>query len=141
MSAAALRDRFAGRWALKRDIFNVDAEWLGHLDGHATFRPVDTGLHYLEEGTLEFAGLSATRATRAYRWHFPGAGQIDVRFDDDRPFHTFTYCDGRAHARHFCDPDDYAVTYDFSRWPTWRSEWRVEGPRKDYRMVSIFTRC
>jgi len=32
------------------------------------------------------------------------------------------------------------VTYDFRKYPQWRAEWRVEGPKKDYRMVTTYRR-
>lgn len=136
-----LKDRFAGSWTLRRDIFDVDSQWLGKFRGRAQFSPDGQGcLSYHEEGQLRFGGLAAMTATRDYIWTFPGGSQVAVLFDDARPFHRFDAALPRAKASHYCDPDDYAVTYDFSRWPEWRAEWRVEGPRKDYRMVSIYER-
>jgi len=41
---------------------------------------------------------------------------------------------------HWCDPDQYDGQYDFSRWPEWRCIWQVRGPRKDYRMTSLYCR-
>ena len=136
-----LREKFAGVWMLRRDIYDLDSEWIGRFQGQATFNlRGDDALDYHEEGKLAFGGLTAMTATRDYSWHFPGAGRVAVAFDDGRPFHEFDARQTRAEASHYCDPDDYAVTYDFAKWPEWRAEWRVEGPRKDYRMVSIFTR-
>lgn len=135
-----LRDRFSGLWHIKRDIYDLDSEWIGKFAGQARFTPDGDDLAYLEEGHLKFGGLTAMKATRAYRWTFPGDGQIAVQFDDGRAFHAFDATQTRARASHYCDPDDYDVTYDFTQWPEWRAAWRVEGPRKDYRMVSIYTR-
>jgi hypothetical protein len=75
-------------------------------------------------------------AERVYLWRASGAG-IEVLFDDGRPFHRI---DDSAEAAHWCDPDQYDVTYEFGRWPKWSSRWRVLGPRKDYVMVSNYSR-
>ena len=132
---------FRGHWFIKRDILDLDSEWLGRLEGHADFADLGGGaLHYREEGRLRFGGLEDVQASRDYRWQIHPSGRIDVSFADGRDFHSFDFAYGRAEASHFCDPDLYEVAYDFSRWPSWRAEWRVEGPRKDYRMVTIYTR-
>ncbi len=133
-------DRFVGDWNLRRDIYDLDSEWIGRFKGGASFVENDGGLDYAEEGKLQFGGLTAIKATRKYRWTFPGGTTIAVLFDDGRDFHEFDSSQKVAQASHYCDPDEYDVTYDFSRWPEWRAAWRVEGPRKSYRMVSIYTR-
>ena len=132
--------RFAGLWHLRRDIYDLDSEWIGRFAGQATFTPRDGGLDYFEDGQLQFGGLTAMTATRSYRWTFPEGTIVQVAFDDGRPFHSFDAAQSRAEASHYCDPDLYEVTYDFTTWPEWRAAWRVEGPRKDYRMVSIYSR-
>ena len=132
---------FEGRWSIRRDILDLDSEWLGRLQGQAIFVADGTNvLLYREEGRLKFGGLEDVQATRSYRWHFLGGNRIDVRFSDDAAFHGFEFTEGRAEASHYCDPDTYEVAYDFSQLPLWRAEWRVEGPRKDYRMVTIYER-
>ena len=137
----ALRDKFIGLWIIERDILDLDSEWIGRFDGQAEFKPSEEGLLYTEEGRLAFGGLEAMKATRSYTWRFPGATRVEVDFDDGSPFHGFDLGAGRVEASHYCDPDQYDVAYDFSAWPEWRAEWRVEGPRKDYRMVSIYRRA
>lgn len=139
--SADLVTLFCGTWAIRRDILDLDSEWLGRLDGEARFEDQGGGLLlYHEEGRLKFGGLEDIHASRDYRWQIRPDGRIDVNFDDGRVFHDFAFSFGRAEASHFCDPDLYEVTYDFTRWPEWRSEWRVEGPRKDYRMVTLYSR-
>ena len=135
-----IKARFRGRWAIRRHILDLDSEWLGKFTGIAVFSPVEAGLHYREEGKLQFGGLTAVRAERVYVWTVLAADRVRVLFEDGTHFHDFDPGQPRPKASHFCDPDDYDVTYDFSRWPEWRAEWRVEGPRKDYRLVSIYTR-
>lgn len=136
--------RFEGVWDLKRHIYDLDSEWLGKFEGQAKFSRTRGGLHYREEGKLQFGGLTAMTATRDYDWEFPdtgaAAGLVRIRFEDGRHFHDFDPEAARPKASHYCDPDEYDVTYDFRKWPDWRAEWRVEGPKKDYRMVSMYTR-
>lgn len=135
-----LRAAFRGGWLLERDILDLDSEWIGRFEGAASFEPSGETLHYREEGRLRFGGLEAIKATRSYIWTFPGGAEIAIRFEDDRPFHDFRFRQDRVEASHFCDPDQYDVAYDFGSWPLWKAEWRVEGPRKDYRMVSTYRR-
>lgn len=130
---------FARRWRIRRDILDLDSEWLGKLEGQAVFADQGGGLLlYREEGRLKFGGLEDVQASRDYRWQISDAGRIHVFFADGRAFHDFAFDYARAEASHYCDPDLYEVTYDFTRFPIWRAEWRVEGPRKDYRMVTIY---
>jgi uncharacterized protein DUF6314 len=130
--------RFEGRWHLHRDVFDILLELPGTFEGEALFEPVKDGLRYSEKGSLAFGGLTGLVTHRAYLWQFAADGLIDVYFEDGRLFHQFDPVRGRPRARHFCAPDDYQVVYDFRNWPQWRSEWRVEGPKKDYRMVSEY---
>lgn len=132
--------RFQGAWEIKRHILDLDSEWLGRFDGEAVFTVIRDGLHYREEGMLQFGGLTALKAERVYRWTLPGDGLVHVVFEDGVDFHSFDPGQRRPQASHYCDPDEYDVTYDFARWPEWRAEWRVEGPKKDYRLVSIYSR-
>ncbi|RED11342.1 DUF6314 family protein [Pontivivens insulae] len=132
-------DRFEGRWALKRDIFDLDSNWTGKLVGEAVFRRVGDWLELNERGTLKFAGLQAMEATRRYLWTSRD-GLIDVHFDDERFFHRFDPSLPVAEASHLCEADLYDVRYVFDDADHWRAEWRVVGPRKDYRMVSRHSR-
>ena len=140
-AGADLVTLFEGHWAIRRDILDLDSEWLGRLEGQAVFAPQGNGLMlYREEGRLKFGGLEDVQATRDYRWQVHAGGRVEVFFADGSAFHDFAFSYGRAEASHYCDPDTYEVTYDFTRWPEWRAEWRVEGPRKDYRMVTVYSR-
>jgi len=137
--ATELLAPFAGRWTIRRDIFDLESNWTGKFEGVGLFEPSDRGLAYLEQGELRFAGLPAFRATRGYHWHAEH-GQIIVEFEDGRFFHRFDPALRDTQASHFCDPDTYDVRYVFDLPDKWRAEWRVEGPRKDYRMVTNYTR-
>ncbi|WP_444464952.1 DUF6314 family protein [Rhodobacter capsulatus] len=128
---------FRGVWTLSRHILQADGPE-GRFAGQAVFTPEGAGLRYHEAGQLFLTGEVPMQAERDYLWHAEGA-QIVVRFEDGRDFHRFD--PEAAAAAHWCDPDDYRVRYDFAAWPAWSSEWRVTGPRKDYVMISHYTRA
>lgn len=131
---------FAGVWALSREISQSDGK-TARFEGEALFTPGADGLCYDEKGTLQIAGAAPMQAERRYLWRASGE-RIAVFFADGRPFHSFGLTDTNADttAAHWCDPDDYRVRYDFTGWPVWRADWRVKGPRKDYRMTSLYRR-
>lgn len=126
---------FTGVWALSRRILLADGTE-GRFSGQAVFAPEGAGLRYHEAGQLRVSG-AAMQAERSYLWHAEG-DQIVVRFADGRAFHRFT--PAAPHATHWCAPDDYRVSYDFSRWPVWAATWRVSGPRKEYVLLSHYHR-
>lgn len=131
---------FEGRWVLSRVVKDEHGGAEGHLTGEAVFTPQGAGrLLYEETGTLRYASQPPMAATRRYVWVAVEEG-IEVLFEDERPFHVIEQGRSMPDANHHCDPDLYHVSYDFTRWPAWSSTWRVVGPRKDYRMVSEYTR-
>lgn len=127
---------FTGLWRVRRQIsdhLGTDGQFIGEV----RFTPQNEGLLLTETGTLTI-GSTSFSAERRYEWRAEGEG-IAVYFDDGRFFHAFTL-EGHAAAAHWCDPDQYDVRYDFSRWPEWSATWRVKGPRKDYEMHSHYIR-
>ena len=126
---------FAGHWQISRQIDDRRAGAVALFEGNAWFDWASGDLIYAEDGLLQVPGQPPFRATRRYIWRRAKAG-IAVFFEDGRPFHTIS--DSRPDAAHWCDPDDYRVTYDFAAWPEWRAVWTVFGPRKDYRMDSVY---
>ncbi len=130
---------FEGAWAIDRRIDDFAACRIGTMTGRAVFEPAPWGLLYTETGTLMIEGQAPMQASRSYRWS-TARGRIALAFDDGGPFHDFDPTDPRAHATHLCGDDEYRVIYTFTRWPDWRAEWRVNGPRKDYRMSTNYTR-
>lgn len=129
---------FEGVWQLVRRIEDRAAGRSGGFEGRARLTRDGGDLRYHEEGCLSLPGADPMRAERRYVWSPDGQG-IAVRFEDGRAFHWFSLTDG-PEARHACDPDTYLVRYDFASWPVWRTTWTVTGPRKDYTMVSDYTR-
>lgn len=130
--ARVLRD-FEGTWQIARDII-PDVGLPAQFEGHGIWSPTDGGLSYVETGTLTMAGTAPMKAERRYHW----AEDLSIYFDDGRFFHTVPADGGET--RHWCDPDSYHVTYDFSDWPHFDVTWRVDGPRKSYTTTSRFTR-
>lgn len=124
---------FAGTWAIARTITPQTGP-AARFDGTARWVPSDRGLDYTEEGTLHMDGAAPMQATRAYVW----TPDMSIYFDDGRFFHQVPAAGGQT--RHFCDPDTYVGRYDFDDWPHFTVAWDVRGPRKDYRMISRFTR-
>lgn len=134
-------EAFEGEWTVERTIADVRAGRSGRFSGRAAFRPAaEGGLDYREEGTLVLDGAAPMTATRDYLWRDGGGGVIEVRFGDGRFFHRFLPEEPTPADVHRCDADTYRVRYDFARWPLWRAEWRVTGPRKDYAMTSAYRR-
>lgn len=129
---------FAGDWTIEREIEDIRAGTPGRFVGTARFSPVAEGLAYAEEGLISLGGSAGVQAVRRYLWRDGGANAIEVLFEDGRFFHRFYADEDTPAAVHDCPPDQYRVRYDFSRWPRWRAEWRVRGPRKDYAMVSRY---
>lgn len=137
----SLRD-FMGRWTIIREIRDQKNGTRGRLDGQAVFRAqVDDPeiLTYEERGQLQMDGGTPIAAERRYQWRqIPESRSIDIQFADGRPFHKLDLNCTMPFDTHFCEPDVYNVSYDFRSWPVWRCEWRVQGPRKDYRMWSRY---
>ncbi|MDJ1014917.1 MAG: DUF6314 family protein [Paracoccaceae bacterium] len=129
----------AGAWTIARVIRHADGNE-NRFDGTARFTWSGPRLIEDEEGFLTVSdGRPPVRATRRYIWAQEGA-RLEVMFHDMRPFHTVPLGTARPETTFLCPPDRYEVSYDFSRFPDWSSEWRVTGPRKDYRMVTSFAR-
>ncbi|MCH2163530.1 MAG: DUF6314 family protein [Marinovum sp.] len=133
-------DDFLGFWQITREIVDRASHQIGCFDGTAMFASDLRGLVYREDGILTLGAVASMRATRCYVWQTDGPS-IAVFFDDGRAFHTFSLNQALPMASHFCAPDTYEVTYDFSRWPNWSSNWKVTGPRKDYSMRSHYIRA
>lgn len=135
---------FEGRWRMTRRIEDARAGGgSGLFDGIAVFAPVGGGLAYAEAGELRLPDQAGLRAERRYLWRAAGAG-VDVCFEDGSDFHHINLSRKVATAWHECLPDFYEVSYNFSHWtsrrPEWRAIWRVQGPAKDYTMITDYRR-
>jgi hypothetical protein len=125
-----------GNWRLEREIAHADGS-VNQLTGTTRFQRSGQRLVQDEAGTLTL-GNQEVKATRRYIWAAADR-RLDVFFDDMRSFHTVFLGVARHETVHLCDPDRYAVSYDFTDWPNWTTHWQVEGPRKNYVMTSWYT--
>ena len=128
---------FVGTWSLAREVHHFDGlrgEMAGvlRIEGSGTDRAI-----YTEDGMLTLGGGDPLRATRRYLWR-AAPSAIDVSFEDGRPFHRIELSGTTPATVHLCDPDRYAVSYDFGQWPVWTAKWEVEGPNKGYMMHTTY---
>ena len=125
---------FEGVWMFDRVVEHASGD-RATVTGRATFTCDGAGLVQEEVGRMSLNGAPPLCATRRYLWR---AG-LQVCFEDGRDFHTVPAEGGTA--EHWCDPDHYTVQYEFGSWPDWTATWTVQGPNKDYRMVTRYTRA
>lgn len=125
---------FEGAWLFDRTIRHAGGD-RAVVTGRATFTRDAEGLVQEEVGQMSLNGAPPLTATRRYLWR-PG---LEVTFEDGRAFHAVPAMGGQA--EHWCAPDAYLVTYDFSAWPDWTATWQATGPRKDYLMVTRYVRA
>ncbi len=134
-----LADFTGYNWHISRPIEDRRAGMSGEFRGAAVLRPHGEGLLYHETGRLRLGKVPVLAAERKYLW-LQADDRIEVRFEDGRPFHSFRPEGRAAGTDHPCGRDLYRVTYDFTAWPAWSSEWVVVGPAKDYVMSSRYER-
>lgn len=107
-----------------------------HAAGSAVIRELADHWEYRESVKIKIASGQVFSGSRVYLWH-PREDGFEVMFEDGRPFHRISFV--APDARHWCDPDQYDVRYDFADWPIWSSRWVVKGPRKDYAMTTRYS--
>lgn len=125
---------FLGHWTVTRDITPAQGQG-ARFEGTAAWRAVQGGAQYHEIGTLRVGQGTGMTAERRYFW----AEDLSVYFEDGRLFHHVPA--GGGQTTHLCDPDIYVLDYDFAGWPRFELRHRVSGPRKDYAMITQFTRA
>lgn len=127
-----------GTWRFTRTIDNG-----ARMEGIALFTPREEGwLHYREDGTMRLPGGQSFEAYRSYLYA-PMAGGFAVYFDEDPPrlFHEILLGDGlTGHAPHQCAADLYESAYRFSKDGSFTVVHAVSGPKKGYRMETIYRR-
>ena len=128
-----LKDFTGCLWVISRQIMDYSQ------DANLTFTGRCEVLDgwYNETGQMVFSDGNSFSSTRRYRWKACTSG-VDVHFDDGRFFHQIDLSTNSPTATHFCDPDDYAVSYDFTHWPVWTAIWKVRGTRKNYEIHSCY---
>ena len=134
-----LRAFLSGPWRIARRIHDARQGLIGRLAGLGIFAPAPQGLAYDENGLLRFGGYQG-EATRRYLFAFDQTDAAVVRHADDSLFHRLNLSAGKDDIQHQCAEDYYRGRYrvlDENRFVT---IWDVTGPRKRYRMATLYTR-
>ena len=132
----ATQSYFSGQWQMVRIIENVGTGVIGEVWGQAEFQPDQLGLTCLESGVLRFQGADY-HTGRTSLWRFGANGQVEVQYEDGRPFHDFLI---RAPiALQFSGEDRFEIRYDFHP-GTWTSSWEMSGPSGTYLMTTRYRR-
>ncbi len=124
---------FEGKWQFSRIVRHASGD-LAEVTGQAVWTPQAGGLQCREAGQMVLNGAAPVSALQEFFWQ----EDLCVYFKDGRFFHQIPAMGGDA--AHWCEPDQYDVTYDFAGWPCWSATWRVKGPRKDYTLETRFSR-
>jgi hypothetical protein len=140
--ASQVMTRLAGAWSFDRVI-----EGQGSMKGLATFTPLDAeNLAYREQGRLKLQNGTELEAEREYVFCKRDRG-FEVFFKETPPrlFHAIELAasdDGALNgsADHLCSPDHYQSTYTFHPDGGFVIRHTVSGPRKDYTMITTYTR-
>ncbi len=141
-NASEVMPRLPGSWSFNRVI-----EGQGSMLGFATFTPLNLeGLAYREQGCLKLLSGAELEAERKYVFRDGDQG-FEVYFKETplRLFHAIELAayDGgvlSGSASHLCNLDLYQSTYTFRPDGSFLVRHVVSGPRKDYTMVTIYTR-
>lgn len=137
---ADLREFLSGNWSLDRLIIDRARRTSGRYRGEAKFSPSGPDLLYEETGTLILGGHRG-QAEQTYRYDFPdGNRRALVRFGDGRPFHDLDLSSGQDRKHYRCPPDLYEGVFVALGPAAWKTEWKVTGPRKDYDLVTMYSR-
>lgn len=144
-----LIDIFAGEWNFKREIRYLQTnELFATAIGNAVFtKSVEPNvLLYNETGKLT---LSATNTTtnfyKNYCYQFSG-DHFQVYFSDScKPqalYQNYRYNAAEATPvqEHLCNADTYNTKYLFDEQNAFRQKVEVMGPRKNYSIVTLFSR-
>ncbi|GAB3541867.1 DUF6314 family protein [Arthrobacter tecti] len=142
-SSPALRAFLPGTWEVRRTLKDLTSGTKGTFNGTATFTKHDDdgALLHREHGTLAWAGLAPTTATRALTWR-PGIDDysMNVFFEDGRFFHALNLENGSDTPEHLCQPDLYRGSFAIKDSDSWNYTWRVTGPNKNLRLTTRLSR-
>jgi hypothetical protein len=134
-----LRGFLPGRWRIARIIEDRRLGLTGSFRGRGVFTPEGMVLRYEEMGELRL-GDHRGPAQQSYDFVFRDDGQAEVRFRDGRFFHDLDLSAGHAEVVHLCGADTYRGQFEAVNDRSWRSYWRVSGPRKDQLIASQYRR-
>lgn len=135
-----------GRWSVDR---HFEGSYCGHFRGVADFVP-ETGsaecYQYAEQGELTDGAGQRFNAKQHYCYRLAGESIEVLKFEESIwvLMHNLVFAleDGSATARHLhrCGQDDYNTEYHINFTGSWEIAYVVNGPKKDYRIHSVYTR-
>lgn len=132
-----LRAFLMGSWRIARRIYDARQGMVGRLAGSANFASASQGLMYDETGLLHF-GSYRGEAARRYLFAFDRIHAASVHHADGSPFHWLDLSSGRDDIHHQCGEDHYRGRYRVLGRDQFVASWDVAGPRKRYRMATIY---
>jgi len=136
-----------GKWDVVR---HFEGSYRGVFSGEATLihRREDTATyHYEESGELVDGAGHAFAARQRYRYRLSGDGLQVLKCEGSEweLMHKLDFSrEGRlalAEHVHLCGEDHYAVRYRVDLEGGWELDYEVRGPKKDYRIRSVYTRA
>jgi hypothetical protein len=140
--ASEVTKKLIGSWSFNRLI-----EGQATMQGIATFTPLNEGsLAYREQGHLKLLNGTELQAERDYIFSKDDQGfRVFFKEDPPRLFHAislsaFSGGELSGSAGHLCNLDDYQSTYTFLADGRFVVRHVVSGPRKDYTMMTTYTR-
>jgi len=133
-----LRAFLQGEWRLSRRVHDLRLALRGRFEGRASVTAATDGLLLKETGRLAF-GDHVSDASQHYRIVWEGAVARVFRADGSI-FHDLDLSSGWARILHRCGDDLYRGRYRVLDADRYGVVWRVTCPRKDYRMVSLYSR-
>lgn len=127
--------RLLGEWTLARRVADLRERRHGTVRGRLSLRVSGDGIDWIEQGVLCWDGARLP-VTREYRLRESSDGWW-LYFTDGRPFHPWL---PGVWVQHPCRADHYSGLVDIARTDRWRTLWNVDGPGKQQRIISRFTR-
>ncbi len=138
MKAPRRLEDFAGRWRLSRRIEGLGAP--GRIyQGIARWTQAPGGLMQHEAGEWRLPARICGAPPGRYLWQADDDG-IDIRHADGSHFHHLALGRGVAVAWAEALPEACELSYNFTRWPDWRTVWRMRAPGHDYTVISDYRR-
>ena len=129
-----------GQWHLHREITDHRQQQTGRLIGTARFIVSgDHAMDWQENGRL-IMGDHNGEAWQRYRLCRTANGDTQILFPDGRRFFDLPAGQTTLTMHHNCAPDRYDGMVSVQDIDHWQLQWRVQGPRKDYAMVSHYKR-
>jgi hypothetical protein len=127
-----------GTWKLSRIIPNQGSvEGVAHFKKDPSYPDI---LFYREEGVFTFSDGNQYAISQEYEYRY-SKEKISVYFvrDRDRLLHYLEFTEpNKASGMHLCGCDIYFATYEFKLPSEFELMYDVQGPKKNYRIQTVF---